>query len=188
MATAPQVLSAFAKTHLQMIEDRLGDLALRVREETGSEALAAIEKSTRLSWLPLDHHVRLTEASFLLAPGSRSREICCATVLASFDQPFMKPIVSGAFAVLGGSFGRFVTWTPKAWPALFRGVGELRWVADGPNEGRLVLENASPKIAGSPAYVEGLAGAFSALFEVTGCSGRVAARAAPGCVELQLDW
>ena len=48
--------------------------------------------------------------------------------------------MSGAFAILGSSFERFVTWTPKAWPASFRDVGTLRWQPDGEAVGRLILE------------------------------------------------
>lgn len=188
MAGEPRVLSAFAKTHLGMIDSMLARDAERVRVEAGPDAIGQIEKGLRLSWLPLDAHVRLNAACFLVAGSEAGREACRLTLLESFEQPFLRPILSGAFAVLGSSFERFVTWTPKAWPALFRDIGTLRWETDGERLGRLVLEQAHALVHESPEYLEGLAGAFSALFDVTQVKGEVRVLGTSERVEIQLSW
>lgn len=188
MTSEPRVLSAFVKTHLREIDSILGDDAARVRAQMGPEAIAEIEKSLRVSWVPLETHVRLNAACFDVAGRDRAREACRLTVLESFEQPFLKPILSGAFAILGSSFERFVTWTPKAWPALFRDVGTLRWQPDGDAVGRLILERADVMILESPDYIEGLAGAFSALFDVTQRHGEVRALGGTRDLEIQLSW
>lgn len=187
MASGACVLSAFVKTHLQVIDERLGTNAGAVRSALDAEVLLEIEKSPRVSWTPLAHHLALTESLFASTTCDEAREICRGTVNASFEQPFLKPIVSGAIGILGSSFDRFVTWTPKAWPALFRGTGNLIWLPESPGRGSLRIVEVHPEIAASAAYVEGLAGAFSALFDVTGCRGRVSATVSQRNLEFVLE-
>lgn len=177
MDNDPRVLAAFAQIHLQVIEKQSAELAKRVREVMDPDALQAIEKASRISWVPLAYHIALTECTFREGNRSQASEICRLTVLESFSQPFLKPLFHGALTVLGPSLDQFARWTPKAWSSLFREVGELSWLPDNAGSGCLQLDNTHPLIMESPEYIEGLASAFSAFFEVTKSSGSIRTRA-----------
>ena len=178
MGKGPRVLAAFAQLHLQMIEKQNAELAKRVRELMDPDVLKTIENSGRISWVPLAHHIALTECLFREGNRVQASEICRLTVLESFSQPFLKPLVHGALTVLGPSLVQFARWTPRAWFSLFRGVGELSWLPNHAGSGCLQLDDAHPLIMKSPEYIEGLASAFSAFFEVTKSRGSIRARAA----------
>ncbi len=188
MPRNPKVLGAFAKTHLQVIDGHGESLAARVRVACDPETLAAIDKCSRISWLPIDHHLSLTETLFAEAGAAQARELCRLSVLASFEQPFMKPLFQGALAVLGKEFPRFARWAPKAWGSIFRHVGDLTWTVRGESEGCLRLTDVEPRVLASPAYLEGLAGGFSAMLEVTDCRGEVAVAATDLQVEFSFTW
>lgn len=188
MPTSPQVLAAFAKTHLHIVRGSGESLAARVCDSSAPESLAAIEDCARISWVPMEHHVALNEALFAEAGSTRARELCRLAVLESFDQPFLRPLFKGAIAVLGKEFGRFAGWAPKAWMALFRHAGEMRWFLESETEGRLELSDAAACILASPAYVEGLAGGFAAMFEATGRSGEVTGTTSGADVAFSFRW
>lgn len=184
----PQALAAFVQVHLATLERTSAELATRVRAGMDPAVLKEIETASRISWLPLAHHVALTEGTFREGSQGQGAEICRLAVLESFTQPFLSPIIRGALTVLGPSMDDFSRWTPKAWVALFRGVGELSWVPGGPGASTLLLAPAHPQILRSPDYIEGIAGAFSALFEMTRSPGTVRARVDDSRVIFELAW
>ena len=52
MGRDPRVLAAFAQTHLRVL-DASPELAGRVRQVTPTDALVTLEKSSRISWIPI---------------------------------------------------------------------------------------------------------------------------------------
>ena len=188
LSETPQALAAFVQVLLQTIENKSAGLASRVRAEMDPAVLKDIETASRISWLPLGHHVALTECTYHEGSRGQGSEICRQAVLESFAQPFLSPIIRGALTVLGPSMADFSRWTPKAWVALFRGVGELAWVPGGAGASTLLLAPAHPQILRSPDYIEGIAGSFSALFEITHTTGTIRARADDSRVIFDLTW
>jgi len=187
LSREPSVLCSFARRHLAVIDGWDTDLAHHVRAATDPAALLAIEKPGRVAWLPLRDHVALTEALFVQAPGP-ARAICRKTVLESFQPPLLHPLLRGALALLGRSIERRARLAPAAWRALFRDAGKLSFQATGAGRGRIVLADATPAITDSPAYVEGLAGALSAFFEVARCEGEIAVRVEARRIDFALAW
>lgn len=188
MATGPRVIAAFVKIHLAVVDRRPCALGPRLRERLDPQLLDGIEKASRISWIQIGSHVDFTEALFEVAGRDEAREVCKLTVLEALGQSLLRPLFTGALAILGSSFERFVTWTPEAWSALFREVGSLRWVPSDPGSGALVLDGPDPRIAASPAYIEGLAGAFSALFDATRHTGQVTTLASPERIAMRMSW
>ena len=188
MSRSPQVLGAFAKTHWRIIESHDKSLATGVRLACDPAALSAIDKCSRISWLPIEHHVALTETLFAEAGSSEAQEICRLAVLTSFEQPFMRPLFKGALAVLGRDFARFASWSPKAWTSIFRQVGNPSWTLEGENECCLRINDVEPTVLASPRYLEGLAGGFSAMFDVTGFRGDVSVSAGRERIEFWFRW
>ena len=188
MADTPRVLAAFVQMHLQVITGRSPALAKHLREVVDPGVLKEIETASRISWVPLEHHVTLTECTYGAGDRPLASEICRLTVLESFDQPFLKPLFRGALAVLGPSLDRFARWTPKAWYTLFRDVGPLSWIPGEPGSGSLRIASPNRQILDSPDYIEGLASAFSAFFEVTRSTGTIRTQASDEALVFAFTW
>ncbi len=188
MQAEPRVLAAFVRVHLEQIEGWGAAVASEVRAALAPELAVEIDQASRLSFLPFGHHRALTEASFQCSGDDVARAICQSTVLAAFEQPYLRPLVRSALVLVGHDFARFASWTPRAWSALFRDVGDLSWHDDAPGRGRLLLTAPAPALLESPPYVDGLTAAFSALFEATSHPGHIRATATPTEIDFHLRW
>jgi hypothetical protein len=188
MAEDPRVLAAFVQTHLRVMTEQHPALAARVREAMDPAVLKSIETASRISWLPLTHHIALTECICRVGDRELGYTICRQMLLESFSQPFLKPLFRGALAVLGPSLDKFVRWTPKAWYGLYRDVGRLSWLPGDARSCSLRLESAHPLILESSDYIEGIAGSFSAFFEVTNSSGSIRTQATHLNVTFDFTW
>lgn len=187
MSEPASVLAAFVQTHLQAVDESGPEAARALRAATGGWT-ERIERANRVSWLPLEAHAQLAEGASRALGPVRARELCRTAVLRAFEQPFLKPFVGAALSIAGRSVRRLAPWVPGAWPALYRKVGRLVWRLDARAKGCLVLEQADPRIRQSAAFVDGLAGGFEALYDVTGCKGAVDGRVVGADVVLTLSW
>lgn len=188
MHRSGSVLAAFVQTHLGLLDESEPVAAQAVRRALAPEVLARIEKSSRIAWIPVEDHVELTDRIQREVGKEAGRELCRSMVLAAFEQPFMRPIVTAALAITGPSVERFAAWAPRSWPALYRRAGRLCWELVEPGEGHMILAAPPPVLRESAPYVEGLAGGFQALFDVTQETGRVTGRTLGEDIVLELRW
>jgi hypothetical protein len=144
-----------------------------VRARLAPATLAALEGSSRLSWLPVEVDVELTHAIYAELGAGRARELFRYSLSTALDAPILRSLVQGALRIFGATPERFFGWAPKAYGQLYRDAGEMRFARDEPGSARLELLGLPPAMAGSRDYLDGMGGAVAAGFDVMGVKGEV---------------
>ena len=91
----------------------------------------------------------------------------------ALDTPILRSLAQGALRLFGASPERLFAWAPKAYAQLYRDSGEMRFESDGPGAARLALSRLPPAIAASRDYLDGMASALGAGFDLIGIKGEV---------------
>lgn len=187
MTDSTEVLAAFVQTHLITIEAD-PRIASDLCQEIDAETFKTIRESSRISWLPLSLHAELTHALFEIATPGAARAICRAAVRSSFEQPFLKPLVTGALRVLGDDLVRVARWAPKGYGVVLRNAGTMEWIPTDACSGRLVVTGAPECLTGDPLYLEGIGGGFEALFDLTDTTGELSIRGGGSEIVMDMRW
>jgi len=166
----PRILAGFVQGTLAGLEPAAAE---RVRAQLAPETLATLERSSRLAWLPIDIDVELTHAIYTELGAARAHELFRRNLSAALDTPILRSLAQGALRLFGASPARLFSWAPKAYAQLFRDSGEMTFASDGPGTARLELVRLPAIVAGSREYLDGVAGALAAGFDLMDLEGEV---------------
>jgi hypothetical protein len=173
MSASPRMLAGFIQSSLEAIEGMDAALGREVRARLKPETRETIESASAIGLVSVDLDVELTECFFAVAGAARARAALRENLSQSFDRPILKPILDGAFVVLGHSLVKMIGWAPKVWGLIYRDAGEM--VVSEAREGwvRLDLLGIPSVISSSPNYLYGSAETFAGFFDVAGVDGSV---------------
>jgi hypothetical protein len=176
MAGAPRILAAFVQSTLGAVEQLDAELGARVRRRMPLAVLSDLESASRISWVPIEWDVALTECIYAEAGHARAREIFRRNLAGALEAPFLRTFVQGALRLLGGgpSPDRIFGWSARVWSQISRDCGELRFEADGPRSARLALQAAPEAALASAVWLDGMAAAIEAGFALTDAKGTAA--------------
>jgi hypothetical protein len=144
-----------------------------VRARLAPETLATLEGSSRLTWLPIEVDVEVTHAIYAELGAGRARELFRSSLSNALEAPILRSLVQGALRIFGATPERFYGWAPKVYAQLYRDAGEMRFERDEPGSARLELSRLPPAVTASRHYLDGMAGAVAAGFDVLGVKGEV---------------
>jgi hypothetical protein len=183
----PRILAGFVQATLAGVPEpaRAG-----VRARLAPAALATLEGSSRLSWLPIEVDVELTRAIYAELGSGRARELFRRSLSTALEAPILHSLVQGALRIFGATPERFYGWAPKAYAQLYRDAGEMRFECDEPGSARLELSGL-PSAAASGDYLDGMSAAVAAGFDVLGVKGEVTLSrldAGAGTASFRLLW
>lgn len=160
------------RANLQEI-DALGAVAAEVRRRIPAAILAEVDASTSVAWLPVECDLAITRAvvDVVGVPGVRawSRN----ALVRSAEGPLLRPLIQGARALFGLSPHGIYKVAPRGFAAIYRDAGSLRYTSSGPNAAKLVHTDVPEQLLAVPWYLEGIAGAFEAAYEMFHLEGRV---------------
>jgi hypothetical protein len=159
----PRIIAGFVQGTLSGLPPAIG---ARVRARLAPETLAALERSSRVSWLPVEVDVELTHAIYAELGAGPAHEMFRRNLSAALDTPILRSLAQGALRLFGASPVRLFGWAPKVYAQIYRDAGEMRFESDGPGSARLELSQLPPAVAGSRDYLDGLAGAIAAGFDL----------------------
>lgn len=159
----PRILAGFVHSTLDAMP---ADVADRVRARLAPETLAALGAASRIAWVPIAYDVEVTDALYLEVGPERARAFLRDNLRKSFDLPVLRGLLDTALRLLGRDPERVLRWAPKVWSQLFRDVGSLRFEVSGPGEARLVLSDLANDVLRSIPWLDGTAGAVTAVFDV----------------------
>jgi hypothetical protein len=166
----PRILAGFVQGTLAALEP---EVRARVRSRLAPETLAKLESSSRLAWLPIEIDVELTHAVYAELGPARAHELFRRNLSGALDTPILRSLAHGALRLFGASPERLFGWAPKAYTQLYRDSGTMRFAPEGPGSGRLALSQLPPAIAESRDYLDGVAAALAAGFDLMGVKGEV---------------
>lgn len=166
----PRILAGFVQGTLAGLEPAV---AACVRARLAPETVATLERSSRIAWLPIEADVELTHAIYAELGAGRAHELFRKNLSSALDTPILRSLAQGALRLFGASPARLFSWAPKVYAQLYRDSGDMRFEADGPCSARLELSQLPPPIAESRDYLDGLAGAFAAGFDLMELKGEV---------------
>lgn len=159
----PRILAGFVQGTLAGLPPTI---AARVRARLAPGTLTALERSSRVSWLPVEIDVELTHAIYAELGAGPAHEMFRRNLSAALDTPILRSLAQGALRLFGTSPARLFGWAPKVYAQIYRDAGAMRFESDGPGSARLELSHLPPAIAGSREYLDGLAGAIAAGFDL----------------------
>jgi hypothetical protein len=166
----PRILAGFVQGTLAGLAPAL---SARVRARLAPETLATLESSSRLSWLPIELDVELTLAIYAELGAGAAHELFRRNLSSALAPPILRSLAQGALRLFGASPARLFGWAPKVYAQIYRDSGEMRFEGDGPGSARLELRRLPPAVAQSRDYLDGLAGAIAAGFDLIGVKGEV---------------
>lgn len=173
MERTPRILAGFVQSTLSAIDELDAALGARVRERLPAESRRAIEDASGIAWLPIARDVEVTEALFEAAGPARAREIFRRNLASTFEAPVLRTLIQGGLKLLGTSPGRLLSWSPRVYTLLFRDAGEICFVEEGRNAGRIEMRDLPPELVARREYFEGSAAAISAVFDLLRTKGEV---------------
>lgn len=159
--------------------DRLGaETVQEIRDGISPRVLDAIERASRLAWLPLAHDIELSSNVARVIGQTRRVEWSRTSMVRSLRTPLLEPLWRAAFRVFGMSPGALFHAVPSGWKAVYRNVGTVVHTAR-PGTARLQISDVPDVLLDARNYLDGMCGTFTALLDIA---------ETPGTVELrQLD-
>jgi len=187
----PRIFASFVQGSLDTLASLDAAVAEKARARIKPETLAAVKEAGAFGWLPVSLDVEITECLFSAAGTERACQAMRENLVATCDQPVLRPLVQGAFAIFGRSPARALAWVPRGWTLLYRDCGTMHFEPGAPGAtcARLVSEGLPPEITCSPNYLVGSAAAFSGMFKVLRVEGRCELAKLQGArAEFALRW
>lgn len=170
MSADPRMIGSFVQGTLDSIAHADADLGRRVRESLRPESAEALRAATRISLVPVQIDVEITEQLFALAGRERARAILRDALASTFESPLFGKFLQAALRLRGRDPGRLFGWCSKVWNQIYRDAGDMNFVPIGDFAGRIELENL-PSVMRNATYLDGTAATVSAIFDILGVAG-----------------
>jgi hypothetical protein len=171
------MLGSFIQGTLDAIDRHDAKLGRQVREGLRPESREAIVGASRIAFLDLALDVEVTEILYREAGPDRAREILRANLAETFTSPILRSFVTMALRLRGNEPGRLLQWNSKVWGQIYRHFGSISFVPVGHSEGRFELSALPLAIAEHSVYLDGIAAAISAVFDLLEIDGQVELKA-----------
>ena len=144
-----------------------------VLDAVGPARLAEIDGAISVLWLPMDLHMKLSDAVQDTVGAERNRRIWRATMDVSYDRPLLHGFVSAAVALFGVTPASLFRQAARIYSHLTRDLGDLAFEATGSTSGRVPLRGFPASECRYICYVEAFAGCLESTISVTRAIGMV---------------
>jgi hypothetical protein len=177
MAT-PELRSSLVKEQLASI-DALGPEPARRVREAAARAIIAIERSSRMEWLPIEALLDVLDATLTVLGPEAAEAHWHRSTLRSFEIPLVKPFVAGALSLFNPSPERVMPLLPKLLSLLYRDIGTTTVEVIEPGLVQVVHAELPSVMLGSRAWSASMAASYRATLDFL--------RAVDGRVETTMD-
>jgi hypothetical protein len=167
----PQVRALTSQVALQHIE-RLPPAQRNAILRTLGDVTEARD-AFQFNWIPFTTQIRILDAMRANLPPTDWHASQRALMHAYLDKPVLRGLFDTAVRMLGLSVPTLARWAPRAFDALFKDAGQLRFEPTSTVEVALVLERFPKELMSSGSFVESLQAALETIFTLTKTTGRV---------------
>lgn len=165
--------AAQLKEDLVALGQELGpEVERRVLADVPAETIGSIQAATRIEWLPIEVHEILVRAVRTHAGDEGLRAWARAAALRSAASRLFGPIVEPLVRMFGLKPNVVLRVPPVAYPATFRGLGELKALSSEPQRVRFALRGLPPVVDRQTFFVV-MAGAVESALVHSRVEGRV---------------
>jgi hypothetical protein len=168
----PQIRASYLQSSLAALARLDAREEAQVRARFGAAQIERVESAVRMSFLPLELDVALTEAVERVCGRPRALRWNADAVVYAARGPLLGP-VRLALLRLGMTPHAALRQVPRAWGLVYHACGFLGYERCGETEARLVHLDVPELVLSSDAYPHGIAGAFEGVIEVGGGRGSV---------------
>jgi hypothetical protein len=160
----PELRSSLVKEQLASIDDLGPGPAGRVRAAV-PRAIAAIERSTRMDWLPIGVLLDLLDATLAALGAEEAAVHWRVSTLRSFELPLVRPFVAGALSLFNPSPAQIFPLLPKLMSLLYRDIGSLRVEVVEPGLLRIIHGQLPQSMLASRAWSASMAASYLASLD-----------------------
>jgi hypothetical protein len=169
----PRILAGFVQGTLAAVSAQDPALGERVRARLAPATRERLARASRIAWVALELDVELTHAIYAELGAVRARELFRRNLSGALEAPVLRSLAQGALRLFGASPARLFGWAPKVYAQIYRDAGAMRFALDAPGSARLELTELPPAVAASRSYLDGMAAAVAAGFDLMGVKGEV---------------
>ena len=160
----PEMRSSLMKEVLRAV-DELGEPGPSIHAVTGSDIIAAIERSSRVDWLPVDLMLKLLEGTRL----TLGLDAACAHwrrgTMRVFETPLVKPFASGAISLFHPSPSTALPLMPKLNRLLYRNIGTVAVVSVDAATSQIVHDDVPQAMRATKAWAPSLGASYLATLD-----------------------
>lgn len=175
----------------QMAVETGGDAEARLVARLGPEKIARFESCGRLSWVPLEEDLALSNAVEAVLGEGVDYERSRRSTAENMSSPLMRSFLEGARRLFGLDPASALKLVKSGWVTVFKDCGQAAHDPRGPGESVVRITDAPDAMVLAPSYVRALAGAMHGLLdvcEVEGIAEVVQASIKTHVVEIRLRW
>ncbi len=172
MSGGPQIRALTSQVALERIDRLKPPLRDAILGDAGDVSVA--RDAFQFSFIPFPIQIRILDAMRRHLTPVEWRESQRALMLGYLDKPVLRGLFDTAVRMLGLSVSTCCRWAPRAYDALFKNAGSLRYEpGPGPREGTLVLDAFPRALFSSGSFHDSMQAAFEVIYTLTKTEGTV---------------
>ena len=160
----PELRASLAKEQLASI-DALGPLPSGRVRESAAAAVALVERSTRVDWLPMTVLVEVLDATLTALGPVDAAAHWRRSTLRSLEIPLVKPFLAGVLSVFNPSPATTMPMYPKLFSLLYRNVGAVAVDVVEPGLMTITHTELPSVVLASPAWSSSMAASYEATLQ-----------------------
>jgi hypothetical protein len=126
MSQVPEVRANWLKYTVRSAKNyHPAPASARVLRSIGDELRSSIRVAGPLAWQPAEQFIELCTAVRVALGVAGAREFWRWSLNSSINEPFMRPLASGALYLFGRTPAALYRRTPQAWALVTRGAGQM---------------------------------------------------------------
>lgn len=169
----PAVRAAFTRAALHEVLGMEPAVASHVRAALPPAAIATVLDAARNAWIPVDIDMDVTEAITAALGPERCKAFWRKGLVDTMESPILKPLLDGVVGMFGLAPESLMRWAPRAWEAIYRNCGTMTVLERGLRSARLSLDDITPALVRSGAFIEALRASCEAVFTLCRVYGEV---------------
>jgi hypothetical protein len=171
--TEPLVRGRFCQEWLELVDAEPEPWRGRFMALLSSQMKETILGASRVSWLPLELHVTLSNLTEEALGETRAHAYYRRAFAAALRGPFLGPLVRTGARVIGLSPATFVRWAGRAYEAGFRNAGRIDGEVLGRGKARLVYSQLPAICTASTPWLTSAQGSTYGAYDALGVDGVV---------------
>jgi len=183
----PEIQARHTRAALEALGELFPAAAPRVLERLSPLVRQALEAAFRLDYLPVMVDLEVTAAIRDEVGPEGVRMVAREGLRRTLNGVILGGLVRSAMALFGRTPDGLLKWAGRGYGMICRDCGNLRLETAGDRDAELRLEKL-PAELNMPSYMEAMAGAFEAFFDLCEVKGQVRYEPWPGGARFLLSW